>query len=86
MDDVVVVKVLDAAADLPHEQAAVGLGQVEVVRGDPLEQLAPVQVLHHQDHLARGLERVYKPVKNILTEFKNILTASKIILTQFKNI
>ena len=79
MDDVVVVEVLDAAADLPHEQAAVGLGQVEVVCGDPLEQLAPVQVLHHQDHLARGLERVYKPVNNLnrikkySTEFKNIL-------------
>ena len=58
MDDVVIMKVLDSATDLPHEQAAVGLGEVKVVRGDPLEELAPIQILHHEDHLTRRLERV----------------------------
>ena len=51
MDNIVVVEVLHPAADLTHEEATIGLGQVEILIGHPLKQLAPVQVLHDQDHL-----------------------------------
>ena len=40
MYDVVVVHVLHALADLPHEQDAVALRQAEVVGDHALEQLA----------------------------------------------
>ena len=51
MDNIVVVEVLDPAANLTHEQTTVRLGQVEIFIRHPLKQLATIQVLHDQDHL-----------------------------------
>ena len=56
----VVMEILDTPADLPHEQAAVRLSEVEVICGDSLKQLSSVKILHHKDHLTWGLKRIYK--------------------------
>ena len=57
----VFVKVLDTPHYLPHEETAVRLGQVEIIRSHSLEEFTAVQVLHHQDHFTRGLESIDKP-------------------------
>ena len=63
MDNVVVMEVLHTPANLPHEQTAVRLGEVEVICGDSLKQLAPVKILHHEDHFTRSLKRIDKSGK-----------------------
>ena len=61
MNNAMLVKVLDSTDYLAHEQAAVWLGQVEIVSSNSLEELPAVQVLHHQDNFTGGLEGIYKP-------------------------
>ena len=61
VDNVVVMEVLDSSTDLPHEQAAVGLSQVEILSGDPLKELPTVQVLHDEDNFICALESFNEP-------------------------
>ena len=61
MYNVVFVEILDPSHYLPHEETAVGLGQIEIISSHSLEELPAVQVLHHQDHFTWGLESVDKP-------------------------
>lgn len=53
------VEVGGAPADLPDVQDALGLGQVEAVGGDPLEELPAGQVLGEDDRLGRVLKVVH---------------------------
>ena len=46
MDNIVVVEVLDPAANLTHKQTTIRFGQVEIFISHPLKQLPTVQVLH----------------------------------------
>ena len=60
VNNVVVVKILDSATYLSHEQTTVRLCQVEIISSNSLKQLASVKILHHENNFRRSLECIDK--------------------------
>ena len=56
MQDALGVDELDAAEDLSEEVPTLGLGQLVVLRGDALEELAALEVLGQQHALLLALQ------------------------------
>lgn len=50
MDNVVIMKILDSATYLTHEQTTVRLSQVEIIGSNSLKEFSAIKILHHKNN------------------------------------